>query len=221
VTADPVRAELISCGAAVVAAGLVRGSGGNLSARAPGGASCWVTATGTWLDRLTPDDFTLVDIDSGEVLAGHPRPTSELRLHLASYRVRPDVNAVVHLHPQLSVLLDAMGEPIRLVSIDHAYYLRQVRSTPFTQSGTDELARIAADAVRDGCNCVILGHHGCSVLGDGVELALKRALNLEEAATATYRALLLGRPVPQCPPAYLDRIRAAEAGPVPVPVPAP
>jgi ribulose-5-phosphate 4-epimerase/fuculose-1-phosphate aldolase len=205
-TVDAVVEGLIACGRAVVRAGLVRGSGGNLSARLPGAPACWVTATGTWLDRLTPADFSLVDIADGSVLAGHPGPTSEVLLHLATYRVRPDANAVVHLHPQMSVLLDAMGEPIRLITIDHAYYLRQVRSTPFRMSGTPELAEVGAEAVRDGCNCVILGHHGCSVLGDSIDLALKRALNLEEAATATYRALLLGRPVPECPPEYLARV---------------
>jgi L-fuculose-phosphate aldolase len=64
--------------------------------------------------------------------------------------------------------------------------------------------------VRDGCNCVILGHHGCSVVAGDLDLALKRVLNLEEAATATYRALLLGRTVPECPPEYLARVTAAE-----------
>ncbi|HEY0700084.1 MAG TPA: class II aldolase/adducin family protein [Micromonospora sp.] len=209
-TTDPVVDELIAAGRAVVQANLVRGSGGNLSARTPGAGACWVTATGTWLDQLTPDDFSLVDIATGEVLGGNPRPTSEVLLHLASYRVRPDANALIHLHPQVSVLLDALGERIRLVTIDHAYYLREVRSTPFRQSGTPELAEVGAEAVRDGCNCVVLGHHGCSVLADRVELALKRALNLEEAATATYRSLLLGRAVPECPPEYLARITAAE-----------
>lgn len=202
--------QLTGCGAAVVGAGLVRGSGGNLSARAPGGDACWITTSGSWLDRLTGEDFSLINIETGSVLAGNPRPSSEVLLHLASYRARPDVNAVIHLHPQTSVLLDALGEPIRLVTIDHAYYVRQVRSTPFRQSGTAELAEIGAEAVRDGCNCVILGHHGCSVVAGDVDLALKRALNLEEAAMATYRALLLGRAAPECPPEYLERITAAE-----------
>ena len=202
--------RLVAGGRAVTAAGLVRGSGGNLSARAPGENSFWVTATGTWLDRLTPADLSRVDLGTGRVLAGNPRPTSELPLHRACYAVRPEVNAVIHLHPQLSVLLDALGEPISLVTVDHAYYVREVRRTPFRHSGTPELVQGCADAVRDGCNCVVLAHHGCSVLADDLDLALKRALNLEEAAAATYRALLLGRPVPQCPPEYLDRVRAAE-----------
>ncbi|MGA8113095.1 MAG: class II aldolase/adducin family protein [Actinocatenispora sp.] len=210
-TLDTTATELIDCGRAAVRAGLVRGSGGNLSARVAGTDTAWVTASGTWLDELTPDGLSLVDLATGAVVAGNPRPTSELALHLATYRARPDATVLIHLHPQISVLLDALGERIRLVTIDHAYYLREVRSTPFRQSGTQELADIGADAMRDGCNCVMLGHHGCSVIADSMELALKRALNLEEAATATYRALTLGRPVPECPPEYLERIRAAEA----------
>ena len=39
---------------------------------------------------------------------------------------------------------------------------------------------------------MILRRHGCSVLGDSVEMALRRALNLEEAARLTYRALAAG-----------------------------
>ncbi len=203
-------AELVVVGRKAVAAGLVIGSGGNLSARLPGADECVVTCSGSWLDELTPDDFSVVGLD-GAVRGGHPRPSSEVPLHLATYRVRPDVNAIVHLHPQTSVLLDALGLPIRLLTIDQAYYVREVRSTPFVQSGTQELADAAAAAVADGCNCVVLGHHGCSALGDTVETAHKRAANLEEAARATLTMLQLGDTTTVCPPQYLETIRAREA----------
>ena len=202
--------QLITVGRKAVAAGLVIGSGGNLSARLPGSDECVVTASGSWLDELTRDDFSIVAIADGAVRGWHPRPSSETLLHLATYRVRADVNAVVHLHPQTSVLLDALGHPIRLLTIDHAYYVREVRSTPFIQSGTQELADAGAAAVADGCNCVILGHHGCSALGETVELAHKRAANLEEAARATLVMLQLGDTTTVCPPAYLRAIRAKE-----------
>ncbi|MGH8903212.1 MAG: class II aldolase/adducin family protein [Egibacteraceae bacterium] len=203
--------QLIHYGRKAVASDLVIGSGGNLSAGEPGSGAIWVTASGTWIDELTGEDFSLVGIADGAVQLGNPRPSSELPLHLHSYRARPDVNALIHLHPQTSVLLDAMGHEIRLVTLDHAFYVREVRSTPFIQSGTVALAEAGADAIRGGCNCVILGHHGCSVVADSVELAYKRAANLEEAAKATYAALLLGEPVPACPPEYLEAVRAAEA----------
>jgi ribulose-5-phosphate 4-epimerase/fuculose-1-phosphate aldolase len=178
------------------------GSGGNLSAREPGADTCWVTGAGTWLERLGRDDFTLVRIADGAVVGGHPAPSSEWRLHTATYRVRADVNAIVHLHPQASVLLTALGHDIALVTTDHAFYLREVAVVPFSPPGGGELADAAAAAVAGGTDAVVLAHHGCSVLADTVELAHKRTFNLEEAARLTRDALLLagGRPPPACPP---------------------
>ena len=49
-------------------------------------------------------------------------------------------------------------------------------------------------------DCIVMGHHGCSALGDSVAMAFRRALNLEEAATTTYRALLLGDTSTTFPP---------------------
>jgi hypothetical protein len=55
---------------------------------------------------------------------------------------------------------------------------------------------------------VILSHHSCSVVAETVALAHKRAVNLEEAALATYRALLLGDAGTACPPEYRARLDA-------------
>ena len=201
--------ELIRLGSKAVSRGLVLGSGGNLSARLPGGDECVVTASGTWLDGLSPHDFSVVALD-GTRRDGHATPSSEVALHLHSYRARPDVNAVIHLHPQLSVLLDALGHRIRLITIDHAYYVRRVATVAYIASGTEELAVAGAAALAEA-DAVILGHHGCSVVGATIEEAHKRAANLEEAAVATYRALTLGDTTTECPPEYLERVRLLEA----------
>jgi ribulose-5-phosphate 4-epimerase/fuculose-1-phosphate aldolase len=212
---DGIVTELADVGRRVVAAGLAIGSGGNLSARPPGEAVAVVSASGTWLDRLGPTDFSAVRIADSVVVGGHPVPSVEVALHLESYRVRPDVNAVVHLHPQLSVLLTALGHPIRLITTDHVLYVRAVRVAPYRHSGTPELARAAAELIADrACDCVILSHHGCSVVAESIELAHKRAANLEEAARATYHALLLGDTATVCPPGYRARLdRLSELGP--------
>ena len=208
---DGLIAQLITLGSKAVTGGLVIGSGGNLSARLPGADHFVVTASGTWLDELEPGDFSVVGVD-GTWRGGHAQPSSETPLHLHSYRARPDVNAVVHLHPQLSVLLDALGHPIRLITIDHAYYVRRIATVPYLPAGTTELAEAGAAALAEA-DVVILGHHGCSVVADTVELAHKRAVNLEEAALATYRALTLGDTTTVCPPAYLERVERLEAAP--------
>jgi L-fuculose-phosphate aldolase len=181
-------------GATVVRAGLVVGSGGNLSARDPGSDTVRVTAAGAWLDRL---DATTLPASPWSAPA--PGVTSEFALHRAVYRTRPEINAVIHLHPQITILLDSLGERVRLITTDHAFYVRRVAVTPFHPPGTEALADAVADAVADGTDCVILAHHGCAVLAESADLALRRALNLEEAARLTYRALLLGRPIVECP----------------------
>ncbi|MGH3754440.1 MAG: class II aldolase/adducin family protein [Pseudonocardiaceae bacterium] len=209
------RDQLTHVGAETVRAGLVVGSGGNLSARQPGCDQCWITAADTWLDRLQPAEFSLISIPDGRLRGGHPNPSSEWRLHTETYARRPDVNAIVHLHPQTSVLLTALGHDIALITTDHAYYLREIAAVGFDQPGTAQLAVAAADAVAGGINALVLGHHGCSVLADSVELAHKRAVNLEEAARATYAALLLtgGDPtrVPQVPARFLEAVGRGEA----------
>ena len=217
------RDQLAHVGYDVVQAGLVCGSGGNLSARIPDEDACWVTVRGAWLDRLSRTTFAAVRIADGSpavvgqapvtaVPAPRTEPTSELALHLALYRAREDVNAIVHLHPQTALLLDALGEHIRIATTDHAYYLRRVSTVPFRVPGSTELAALTAAMAADGTHCLVLSHHGCVVMADTVELAHKRARNLEEAALLTYRALTAGRleNLRECPEEFLDRLHTSE-----------
>jgi ribulose-5-phosphate 4-epimerase/fuculose-1-phosphate aldolase len=220
------RDQLAHVGYDVVQAGLVCGSGGNLSARIPDEDAIWVTAAGSWLDRLSRNAFAAVRVSDGapttvgaqgaipvQPSTSPAEPTSELALHLALYRARPDVNAIVHLHPQTALLLDALGEHIRIVTTDHAFYLRRVSTVPFRLPGSLELAALAAAMAADGTDCLVLSHHGSVVMGDSVEMAHKRARNLEEAALITYRAVQAGRleNLRDCPDEFVNRV-ASSAG---------
>jgi L-fuculose-phosphate aldolase len=213
------RDQLAFVGFDVVQSGLVTGSGGNLSARIPDEDAIWVTASGSWLGRLSRTTFSPVCIADGSAATigsmPPPRlePTSELALHLALYRARPDVNAVIHLHPQTVLLLDALGEQVRIVTTDHAFYLRRVSTVPFRLPGGTEIAALTAAMAADGTDCLVLSQHGCVVMADTIELAHKRARNLEEAAQLTYRALAAGRldSLRDCPEEFLDRLSSSAA----------
>ena len=130
--AGDLRDQLAHVGDDVVRAGLVVGSGGNLSARVPGDDACWVTAAGTWLDRLGRPSFVRVRISDGAVLPRRPE---------TDRRARPDQRAGAapgHL-PRSSrrergrpsapadrcCCSTRVGERIRLVTTDHAFYLRR------------------------------------------------------------------------------------------------
>ena len=166
-----------------------------------------MTARGTWLDRLGQADFALVRIADGAVVGGAPDPSTELALHLECYRARPDASAVVHVHPQTSVLLAALGHPIRTITTDHAAYVGPVRVAPFRHPGTPELATGGGRAagrlrLRGAVPPRLLGGRRTRST-----MAVRRALNLEEAARLTYAALLLGDTGTVCPPSYRERLR--------------
>lgn len=187
-------AGMARIGRYAVAHGLVVASGGNLSVRGDGRPGrprdhFVVTGRGTFLDGLDDTSFAELDLD-GTVHAG-PEPSSEWRLHARTYAKRPDVGAIVHLHPAYSVLLDAIGKPLRLLTLDHVAYVGGTTRIPFLPNGSDELADAAADAAA-ASDCVVLAHHGCSALGVTLDAAFRVAVNLESAAEATYRLLLLG-----------------------------
>lgn len=192
-TAAQLIDELIEVGRDAVARGLVLASAGNLSVRT-GENEFAVSGSGTWLDRLQPSDFTRLSLDPGETGTpqdGEIKPSSEWKLHHRAYLARPDITCVLHLHPRTAVVMASLDRPVRLLTLDHAYYVGSIGVTPFYHNGTDELADSAAEALREH-NCVIMQHHGCSVVADSVSMAYRRALNLEDAAQATALALQLG-----------------------------
>jgi len=201
-------AAIVRLGRRVAAAGLVVGSGGNVSVRT-GPDEILVTPSGHGLDELLPEVLVTLGLD-GAVRAGTAAPTSEAHMHLAAHRARPDAMVALHLHPPHANLLVALGRTIRLITLDHAYYVRRLAVVPYLPSGSEALAVAVAEHLAE-VDVVVLAHHGCLVLAPDADAAFERAANLEAAATATYRALLLGDETTVCPPQYLERIRAREA----------
>ena len=143
--------QLIDTRRTVADRGLTLASGGNLSARLPDSDRFLVTRGGAWLDRLSPRDISVLGPD-GQVHSGSPRPSSEWKLHAYGYQARPDAGAIAHVYPQMAVLLDALGKQIRLLTLDHAYYVCALDRThsllPERLGGTGALCRRASRGPR-------------------------------------------------------------------------
>lgn len=196
--------EIIEVGRKVVEKGLAVGSGGNLSFRVPGSDVLFITGTGTQLDQLSVESFSQVSLEGEHV--GGIKPSSEFRVHLESYKARPDVSVCIHLHPQASVLTASLNLTIRFLTIDHVYYVRNIVRIPWIRSGTQEIADATAIAVKES-NVVILENHGCVVLASSVQLGFARILNLEEASELTLRCYQLGLKPTEVPKAYWEHLR--------------
>jgi len=205
---DDAALAIVRLGRRVAAAGLVVGAGGNISART-GADEILITPSGCSLDELDPARLVPLRLD-GRATQEADRASSESHMHLAAHAARPDAAFALHVHPPHANLLVATGRPIRLITLDHAYYVRRLAVVGYLPSGSVELAEAVAACLAE-VDVVMLAHHGCLVMAPDAEAAYERAANLEAAATATYRALLLGDAATVCPPEYLARVEAGEA----------
>src|SRR5262249_30014547 len=104
------RAGLVDYSRRMHARGWVANHDGNLSVRL-GDGRFLCTPTAYSKAEVTADSLVTVD-EAGAVGAGRNRAFSELGLHLAIYKDRPDVQAVVHAHPPHATALAASGRAL-------------------------------------------------------------------------------------------------------------
>ncbi len=186
--------ELIAAARELQSSGLVTGAGGNVSAR--DGDTMWISPSGFSFADAGAEHYPAVSIATGEVTQGAYRPSSEAMMHLLIYRVRPEVNAVIHTHPKLTIALTAAGHDLRPMYADYYVYLRgNVPHVPYVTVTTESLARVVEHEFRAAdCYGMILRNHGAITVGETVKEALFRTAAVEEQAFIQWHALQVGEP---------------------------
>jgi L-fuculose-phosphate aldolase len=204
--AGEVRAAVATAALRLLEGGLVRGTSGNVSALA--GDLVAVTPTGVDYRALRPADVAVVDRDGGQV-DGELAPSSELPLHLAVYRARADVGAVVHTHSTFATTFAVLGEELPAVHYLLAFAGRRVRVAPYATYGTGALADACAAAL-GGDGAVLLANHGVVAVGPDLDRALLVADAVEQVAELCWRARCVGTPAVLAD-AEMDRVAGAFA----------
>lgn len=162
--------------------GFTCGSSGNISVRLPDGML--VTPTNSCLGRLDPDRISKVTWN-GDVVSGD-KPSKEAFLHLSMYDVRPDEQAIVHLHSTYSVAVSCLAninEEDVLPPIT-AYYVMRVGKlplVPYFAPGDMDLADAVATAAKSS-RAVLLANHGPVVAAKDLDAAVYATEELEETA---------------------------------------
>jgi ribulose-5-phosphate 4-epimerase/fuculose-1-phosphate aldolase len=157
--------ELIEFSKTLYERKLIHATGGNTSVRR--GEYVWISQTGAVLGELTENQIVKVDL-SGNVLNGSS-PSKEMAMHLAMFRAREDVNAVIHAHPTFSIAHSTMisGEIADAVPpYTAAFYVRagKVPMIPYHPSGAHSLHE-AVESLAERHHAILLGQHGLIVSG--------------------------------------------------------
>lgn len=162
--------ELIcEIGRRVYAKGFAAANDGNITIRLnPKEVLC--TPTMVSKGFLKPEDICKVDYD-GKQLAGVRKRSSEVLLHLAVYKARADINAVVHCHPPHATAFAVAQEPIpKCVLPEVEVFLGEVPMALYETPGTQKFAETVLPYVKD-CNTIILANHGTVTFGPDLEKA--------------------------------------------------
>lgn len=164
------RAAICAAGRRLGARGLISAAEGNLSIRLDA-STLLTTPTGRRKDELDPGDLATVPLDqaAGRPATG-PRPSSDIAIHRAIYRARPDVVAIAHAHLTVAMALSLAGEiPDPAALPETAYHLPVLPFVPYGAMGSEELAARIAAALAPGepptPGAVLLERHGAVAVG--------------------------------------------------------
>jgi L-fuculose-phosphate aldolase len=163
------KEQICEIGRRLYAKGFAAANDGNITVRLNENE---VLCTPTMVSKgyMKPEDVCKVDLE-GKQLAGTRKRTSEVLLHLAVYKQRPDVKACVHCHPPHATAFAVAQEPIpKCVLPEVEVFLGEVPIAQYETPGTQKFAETIVPFVRD-CNTIILANHGTVTFGPTLENA--------------------------------------------------
>jgi L-fuculose-phosphate aldolase len=191
--AEPqLREAIVEVGRLLAEKGWVAATEGNISVRLPGDRVL-VTPSGVAKGRLTPEALIITDMN-GVRLEGEGVPSSEIGIHLAAYRARPEIGAVVHSHPPFATGFAAAGRALNQGVLPEVIVgLGSIPLAPYGQPGTDALVDAVAPLL-ETYDAILLANHGVLTCGPDVMTAWFRTETVEQFARITLVAELLGGP---------------------------
>lgn len=184
------RRAVIDTARAMSRSGLSPGRSGNVSCRWKGGML--ITPTGMAYDVIRPRDIVFVNGDGAVPAKKSRKPSSEWRFHLAAYRARPDMHAVVHTHSLYATVLACAHKPIPAF-----HYMVAVAGgdsiplVPYDTFGTETLAEHVANGLAQR-NACLMANHGQIAVGKDLASALELAHEVEVLAEQYAKVLTLG-----------------------------
>lgn len=188
------RSQIVSFGKMLHQHGYVAGMDGNLSVRLDE-RRILVTPTATSKGSLRESDLVVVDCE-GRVIRGKRHVSSEVAMHLLIYRLRPDVNGVVHAHPPTATGFAAAGLPLNEPLVCEVVVgLGSIPLARYGTPGTPELGTSLEPLIPD-YDAILMSNHGVVTYGDTLTHAYMKMETVEHFAQIALVTRILGRQQP-------------------------
>jgi L-fuculose-phosphate aldolase len=189
---DEARQIISDAGKKLIANSLVGGTWGNISCRIDDTGMA-ITPSGMSYETLCPEDITIVDFSSEDVTwEGKNKPSTEMKLHIAIYRERKDIGAVIHSHSMNASTVAVARREVPPILDDMVQIIGPtIRVADYALPSTKKIVKKTMYALR-GRNAALMANHGAVCIGRDMEEAFTCTFVLEKSCKAFIEAEFLG-----------------------------
>ncbi len=208
-TEQQIREQIVETVKREYHCGMVNLFEGNVTVR--DGDRIFITPSQVSKETMTPE--MIIEIDrQGNVVNSLPgyKPSSEFKMHLEVYRLRPDVCAIVHNHSTYATAYACNAMPLETdIIAEINMFMGSVPVVPYGTPGTERLYA-GFDGIIDDRFAVLLANHGVLTFGPDLDMAYSYAEAVEKLAQTLFLAKQLG-PGSPIPAAEITALRRHSA----------
>lgn len=175
----------------IYSSGLTTTSGGNISVIDENG-DVWVTPSAIDKGTLRPTDIVCVRKDG--TIEGRHKPSSEYPFHIAIYKCRPEIKAIIHAHPPALVSFSIVRQiPDTNVIPQAKKICGPIGYAGYALPGSEELGSVIAAEFKKGVKAVIMENHGTVVGGSDMNDVFQRFETMEFCARTLINGSTIGK----------------------------
>lgn len=190
---DQLRMEVVKAAKSIFSKGLVEAGEGNVSVRNGKKEELFITPSFNQYDTLKKEEIVHMNFNAIALSAGK-LPSTEAKMHIAIYKSRPKVQAVIHTHSPFATILSINRKSIPLIMEEMFIFLGgTIDVSDFGEAHSGEIGQTALKALGIK-NAALLANHGNIVCGKSLDHAVKFAELVEKLAKMYWGALQIGEP---------------------------
>ena len=194
---EKLKEQVCKANLEMVRHGLVTFTWGNVSGVDRKAGLVVIKPSGISYDAMTPEDMVVIALDTGNVVEGKWKPSSDTPTHLVLYRTFPGVGGIVHTHSRWATSWAQAGRGIPAYGTTHADYFHgeipctrkmtaeEIAGQYEKETGNVIVETFAGKSVHD-IPAVLVHSHGPFAWGTDADNAVYNAVVLEELAFMAY-----------------------------------
>ncbi len=161
-----------------------------------------IKPSGVEYDEMTVDDMVVVELNSGKVVEGSKKPSSDTETHLELYRNFSDISGIVHTHSSYATAFAQAKMGLKAFGTTHADYFngeipctRNMTREEITGDYEKETGKVIVECFKAlspmDIPGVLVSSHGVFTWGKSAKEAVHNAVVVEEVARMNYHTLTL------------------------------